>query len=143
MLVNFGGCESLSLVDYPEHPCITFFLRGCGRRCSWCHNKELQCGETYVSTDVLYELMSEATDFIEALVLSGGEPLDQMEACKEIAFDARSLGLLVGVHTASPEKLPELKGLIHYAWVSDPNKHPSQPGSHRAIFYDHGGGKYK
>jgi pyruvate formate lyase activating enzyme len=109
-------------------------------RCPWCHNKELQCGETYVRTDFIYDLMAEASEFVDAVVFSGGEPLDQIEAVFEMAFDAHTLGLLVGIHTAKPEKLPLLQGVIDYAWVSDPHIHPSQPGSHHAIWYDHGGG---
>lgn len=139
MQVNFGGVESLSTVDYPEHPCMTIFLRGCGLRCPWCHNKELQCGETFVDTEVIYSLMCEAMDFIEAVVFSGGEPLDQIEAVREMAFDAHTLGLLVGIHTAQPDKLKELPELVDYAWIADPHIHPAQPGSHRAIWYDHGG----
>ena len=139
MQFNFGGVESLSTVDYPEHAAITIFFRGCDRRCRWCHNKELLNGDTPVDVDVIFDLLDEASGFVSAVVLSGGEPLLQIEAAAEIASYAHSIGLKVGVHTAHPEKLPELKGLVDYAWVSDPTIHPKQPGSHRAIWYDHGG----
>ena len=89
--------------------------------------------------DVILDLLDEASGFVSAVVLSGGEPLLQIEAVAEIAQYAKTLGLKVGVHTAHPEKLVELKGLVDYAWVSDPNIHPAQPGSHRAVWYDHGG----
>lgn len=139
MQFNFGGVESLSTVEYPEHAAITIFFRGCGRRCPWCHNKELLNGDTPVDLDVIYDLLDDASGFVSAVVLSGGEPLDQMEAAIEIASYAKSIGLLVGVHTASPDDLQHIKHVLDYALISDPNIHPAQPGSHRAIFYDHGG----
>lgn len=139
MQFNFGGVESLSTVDYPGHAAITIFFRGCGRRCHWCHNKELLNGDTPIDVAVILDMLDEASGFVSAVVLSGGEPLDQIEAAQEIAAYARSIGLKVGVHTASPEKLPQMQPMVDYAWVSDPHIHPSQPGSHRAIWYDHGG----
>ena len=89
--------------------------------------------------DVILDLLDEASGFVTAVVLTGGEPLLQIEAVTEIASYAHAIGLKVGIHTAHPEKLGEIKGLVDYAWVSDPNIHPAQPGSHRAIWYDHGG----
>ena len=142
MLVNVGGVEALSTVDYPEHACMTIFLRGCERRCSFCHNKHLQCGETYVDIDLVFHAIDEATPFISAVICSGGEPLLQIEAVKEIATYAHNRGLKFGVHTASEDKLPEVKGYIDYAYISNPNVHPNKPGSHHAIWYDHGGREY-
>lgn len=139
MQFNFGGCESLSTVDYPGHAAIVIFFRGCGRRCPWCHNKELLNGETPIDISIVLDMLDDASGFVTAVVLSGGEPLDQPEAVDVLAQYAGVLGLKVGVHTASPEKLKDHEGMFDYAWVSDPNIHPAQPGSHRAIWYDHGG----
>lgn len=143
MQFNFAGVESLSTVDYPEHAAITIFFRGCGKRCKWCHNKEYLNGDTPVDIDVVLDLLDEASGFVSAVVLSGGEPLLQIEAVLEIAGYAQSIGLKVGIHTALPEELEKVKHKIDYAWVSDSNIHPKQPGSHRAIWYDHGGAKYE
>ena len=141
MQFNFGGVESLSTVDYPGHAAITIFFRGCDRRCKWCHNKELLNGDTPIDIDVILDLLDEASGFVSAVVLSGGEPLLQIEAVNEIATYAQSIGLKVGIHTAHPELLSQVV-VKDYAWVSDPHIHPSHSGSHRAIWYDHGGETY-
>jgi len=139
--VNLGGIVSLSMVDYPEHAAITIFFRGCSRRCKWCQNKEYLNGDTPVTIDSILNLIDDASGFVDALVLSGGEPLEQIEAALEIASYARALGLKVGVHTSRKDILDEYKGAFDYAWVSDPHIHPAQPGSHTAIWYDHGGAR--
>ena len=139
MQFNFGGVESLSTVDYPGHAAITIFFRGCEKRCRWCHNKELLNGDTPVDINVILDMLDDASGFVSAVVLSGGEPLLQIEAVIEIATYAHSLGLLVGVHTACPDDLQKVKHVLDYALVSDSTIHPGRPGSHRAIWYDHGG----
>ena len=96
-------------------------------------------GDTPIDINVILDMLDEASGFVSAIVLSGGEPLLQIEAVREIATYGRSLGLKVGVHTALPEELAKVKDVIDYAWVSDSTIHPSIPGSHRAIWYDHGG----
>jgi len=95
-------------------------------------------GDTPIDIDVVLDLLDEASGFVSAVVLSGGEPLMQIEAVNEIATYAQSIGLKIGIHTAHPELLSQVE-FKDYAWISDPNIHPAQPGSHRAIWYDHGG----
>jgi pyruvate formate lyase activating enzyme len=57
-----------------------------------------------------------ASKFIDAVILSGGEPLMQPAAVGEIAAYAKELGLLVGIHTNGvySERIKELseKGLL-------------------------------
>ena len=57
-----------------------------------------------------------ASKFIDAVIMSGGEPLMQPGAFEDIASYAKELGLLVGVHTngAYPDRISMLseKGLI-------------------------------
>ena len=128
MLVNLGGIVNLSLVDYPGHSCISIFLRGCDRRCDWCHNKTYQTGTTYVDINIIFQAIEEASVFCSACILSGGEPLLQVEAVKAIAAYAHSLGMLVGVHTSRPELLDSVQP-IDYAWIS------YSLTLHRAEFY--------
>jgi pyruvate-formate lyase-activating enzyme len=143
MQVNLGGIESFSTVDYPGHAALVVFLRGCDRRCSWCHNKGLQYGDTPVDIDIIFDLIDEASGFISAVVVSGGEPLiqDNIEATAGIVAYAKSLGLKAGVHTSYRERL-KLIGPIDYALVSNPDMHPKHVEAHRAIWYDHGGAEY-
>lgn len=128
MLVNLGGIVNLSMVDYPGHSCISIFLRGCDKRCPWCHNKSYQTGTTYVDINIIFQAIKEASMFCSACIISGGEPLLQVEVVKAIAAFAHSLGMLVGVHTSLPGSLDSVQP-IDYAWIS------YSLTSHRAEFY--------
>lgn len=140
MQINLGGIESFSTVDYPGHAAVVVFLRGCSRRCPWCHNKKLQYGETPVNIDVVFDLIDDASGFVGAVVVSGGEPLEEynIEATAAILAYARSLGLKAGVHTSYRDRL-KLIGPIDYAYVSNPEMHPKHVEAHTGIWFDHGG----
>jgi organic radical activating enzyme len=143
MQINLGAVQSLSMVDYPGEPCITIFLRGCNRRCSWCHNNGLQDGDTPVDINIVFDLLDEASGYISAVAVSGGEPLTEknIEATQAIAAYAHSIGMKVGIHTSYRDRIP-LVGPIDYAYVSNPDMHPKHVEAHRAIWYDHGGQEY-
>jgi pyruvate formate lyase activating enzyme len=95
-MINLGGIEPLSLVDYPGLPAMVVFFRGCPFRCEHCHNAELQTGCTPSTLAPVTEAMS---DMVDAVVISGGEPLLQPKAIKDIATIAKDSGFLVSVQT--------------------------------------------
>lgn len=123
--VNYGGVVFPSTVDYPGRSCITIFLRGCQRRCPWCHNKHLQEGETPVPIEYIYGLIRDASLYCSAVVISGGEPLDQIDACMAISAFARNLGMWVGVHTSRRDRAVEFNCWFDMMLISDPERDPS------------------
>ena len=46
-MVQIGGIQKFSTVDYPGHTCAAVFLIGCNMRCGYCHNPELVLPEQY------------------------------------------------------------------------------------------------
>jgi pyruvate formate lyase activating enzyme len=134
MMVNLGGTIPLSTVDWTGRACTVVFLRGCPLRCPFCHNFELQTGQSPVDFSALSRnirhiikgtsshlnqgqiTIEEATDqatakpLVSALVLSGGEPLMQPEASAALLRLARSLSLKTGLETCGyyPERLKNL-----------------------------------
>jgi pyruvate formate lyase activating enzyme len=131
MKVNLGGIVPLSTVDWPGRAAMVIFLRGCPLRCPYCHNHELQEGESLVEFSqianeikktksscsasdqtTLEEAFSIAMTkpFASSIIISGGEPLMQSEQTKAIARLAKGLGLEVGIETSGyyPNQLSEL-----------------------------------
>ncbi|MCX6669475.1 MAG: radical SAM protein [Methanothrix sp.] len=139
MKVNLGGIVPLSTVDWLGRASMVVFLRGCPLRCPHCHNRELQAGKSLVefhqvasrivsqikgemragkTSDSLPEQidLDEASErarskpFVDALVLSGGEPLLQSEPSARLFRLARSLDLATGLETSGcyPDRMEEL-----------------------------------
>jgi len=97
--VNFGGFIPISTVDWPGRAVCTVFLRGCPVRCDYCHNRHLQNGEDYRSTDEIIDLIRSTRIAVSGVVFSGGEPTQQGEVLCELARRAKNEGFLVGIHT--------------------------------------------
>lgn len=119
-----GGLISITTVDYPDHIASVVFLQGCPWRCRYCHNKHLQSilpSESLPWEDVL-DVLKSRRGFVEAVVFSGGEPLIQ-DALLDAIRDVRSMGFLVGLHTAGsvPSKLTQVISYID--WIGFDVKH--------------------
>ncbi|MDF0591036.1 anaerobic ribonucleoside-triphosphate reductase activating protein [Candidatus Methanocrinis natronophilus] len=121
MKVNFGGVVPLSTLDWTGVSSAVIFMRGCPLRCPHCHNAHLQSGEELEDIERIKNKIDEAEPFISALILSGGEPLIQLDACRAISSHAKEKGLLVGVETSGyyPDRLASLidDGLIDIVFL--------------------------
>jgi pyruvate formate lyase activating enzyme len=137
--VNLGGIVPLSTVDWKGRAALVVFLRGCPLRCPHCHNQKLQSGESVVAYHVIASrIVSQvkgvrlaagipahlsrqinlddasyracSKPFVDAFVLSGGEPLHQPFACARLFRLARSLHLATGLETSGfyPDRLEKL-----------------------------------
>ena len=139
MKVNLGGVVSLSTVDWMGSATTVVFFRGCPLRCPHCQNHELQEGENLVELhEVMSQIVSQvkgemkntstffdnsgqidlneacdrviANPFVNALVLSGGEPLMQPKQASAMFRVARDLGLNTGLETSGcyPDQLSKI-----------------------------------
>jgi pyruvate formate lyase activating enzyme len=137
--VNLGGIVPLSTVDWKGRAALVVFLRGCPLRCPHCHNQKLQSGESIVAYHVIASrIVSQvkgvrlaagipaqfssqinlddasyracSKPFVDAFVLSGGEPLGQLDACARLFRLAKSLHLDTGLETSGyyPDRLEKL-----------------------------------
>ena len=119
MKIFLGDIIPTSTLDWNGKVALVVFMRGCPLRCPYCSNARfIDITEDDVPEDtkkVKNEILR-ASKFIDAVVMSGGEPLMQPGAFEDIASYAKELGLLVGVHTngAYPDRIGALseKGLL-------------------------------
>ncbi|OPY29134.1 MAG: pyruvate formate lyase-activating enzyme 1 [Methanocella sp. PtaU1.Bin125] len=113
MQVCLGDIIPTSTLEWPGKVSLVVFFRGCPFKCPYCSNaKFIEPGEPVEIERVTGEI-SRAKDFIDAVVISGGEPFMQQVAFHEIARHARSLGLKVGAQTNGmyPDRISAAVGL--------------------------------
>ena len=70
------------------------WTQGCPHNCPGCHNPETHSYDNGILIDTEeIKKQLESLDIEEGLTLSGGDPLEQVEACLDIATHAKKLGL--------------------------------------------------
>ena len=76
--MNIKGMQKTSLIDYPGKIASVIFLGGCNLMCGFCHNADLVLSPEKIP-DIperdLFTFLEKRKGVIEAVVISGGEPL--------------------------------------------------------------------
>ncbi len=111
----FGG-SVISSVDYHGRIALAIFLSQCPLRCPYCQNGELLEDKSEKSLEEVFKLIDDSADFIDAVVISGGEPLVQYKEVLEIFKYTKKLGLETKLDTSGvySEKLEPLLDWIDY-----------------------------
>lgn len=110
--MNICGLQKLSMVDYPGKLAATVFTGGCNLRCPFCHNALLvtRLNESpRLDTDEVLAFLRSRRSLLDAVVLSGGEPLLQPGAADFLAA-VKDMGYLVKLDTNGcyPDALEEI-----------------------------------
>lgn len=110
--------QKLSLVDYPGCLCATVFTPGCNLRCPFCHNGSLVLSdEPNVNEQVVFDFFETRKKKLDAVCLSGGEPLLQ-KGVKEFFGKVKEMGFKTKLDTngTKPDYLKEIieSGLVDY-----------------------------
>lgn len=117
MLIS--GWMKTSMVDYPGKLSSVVFIQGCNMNCFYCHNKELiHPGKTSkVDETEIFDWLTKRKPFVEAVVVSGGEPSLQQDL-PEFLLKIKNMGLRTKLDTngTRPDVLEILiyKGLLDY-----------------------------
>ena len=72
------GVQGVSVIDYPGKIASILFLGACNFRCPFCHNVSLVDGYeslNYKNSEAVLEDLKKRKGFIDAVVITGGEPL--------------------------------------------------------------------
>ena len=114
------GLQKLSMVDYPGKLAATVFTGGCNLRCPFCHNALLvtRLGESpTITEEEVLSFLSGRKGLLDAMVLSGGEPLMHPDAI-DFLEKVRKLGFAIKVDTNGcyPDALKAIlaRGLADY-----------------------------
>jgi len=107
--MKIGGFQKTTLLDYPGHVAAIIWTVGCNFRCPFCYNTELveEKSELFSEEEILV-FLEKRKDFLEGLVISGGEPFLQTDL-KEFCKKVKKLGYKIKIDTNGtfPEKLKE------------------------------------
>lgn len=114
------GGTVISSVEFHGNMSLVIFMSKCPLACRYCHNVELLEDETEWSFEDVKEEIDSSADFLDAIVISGGEPLVQTEAVIEILQYVRRIGLKTKLDTSGiyPDKLKEILDLGLLDFVS-------------------------
>lgn len=120
MLARIAGVAKTSLLDWDGMVVATIYLQGCNLRCPFCHNPDLVPIKDDVDTvpwESLQEYLSENADFLDGVVITGGEPT-MNEDLPDLIRRIRALGLKVKLDTngTNPTMLQDLlrSGLLDF-----------------------------
>lgn len=110
------GGVIFSSLEYPGKVSLVIFTGGCLLRCPYCHNPEIIEGGENTSLQDIESEIDEALDFIDDVVITGGEPMIQTEDVCKILEYSRKKGLKTKLDTNGcyPDRLPEIIELVDY-----------------------------
>lgn len=107
MQINYAGKVPLSTVDWFGKAALVLFLNGCPLHCPNCHNAQLRERESFVSSAWLQDEISSIRQFLNHMVLSGGEPLAQPAACRMLIDYCHEVGYEIALETSGCYPLVE------------------------------------
>lgn len=126
----YGYLERPSLVDFPGRMAAVFFTSGCNFRCGFCHNASLlgQRGRQLPWERLASACAQFREQWVEAVVISGGEPTLWPELPRLVAF-FRQRGFAVKLDTngSNPEMLAQLLPQLAYVAMDIKCSHERYP----------------
>lgn len=112
------GATITSSIEYPKKMSFVIFLAKCPLSCPYCSNSELLNGGEEISLEEIIEKIDDSAFLSDAVVVSGGEPLVQLEDTIEILKYTREIGLNTKLDTSGvyPDRLRKVLdlGLVDY-----------------------------
>jgi len=138
--MHIAGLQKTSLIDYPGRISCVVFTQGCNFHCPYCHNPDLIPAKGHlplVEQNRVEALLEERNGFLEAVVITGGEPTihpDLAGFCDRIK--ALGYALKLDTNGSNPDGVNALidAGLVDYIAMdikTDPARYEgliSEPG---------------
>ena len=116
----YVGGSVISSVEFHGNMSLVIFMSKCPLACRYCHNVELLEDNTEKSFEEIRQEIDSSVDFLDAIVISGGEPLVQTDAVIEILQYVRQIGLKTKLDTSGiyPDHLKRILDLNLLDYVS-------------------------
>ena len=115
--MKFSGIRKTSLVDYPNKVASVLYAPGCNLRCPFCHNWRIAINPQppFLQEAVALEILDSRRKYVDAVVVTGGEPCMHKELPKFLA-KLKERGFLVKLDTNGffPDVLEECLASVDY-----------------------------
>lgn len=100
-IMQISGIQKNSFIDYPGKIAAVIFTPGCNLNCFYCHNKILLSQNAYknlLDTEEILKFLYDRKNFLDGVVISGGEPTLQARL-EEFIQNVKRMGYPVKLDT--------------------------------------------
>jgi pyruvate formate lyase activating enzyme len=115
--MKFCGIQKISLIDFPDKIASVLFTPGCNLRCGFCHNWRIAVDPQppFLQEATALELLDARKKYIDAIVVTGGEPCIHKELPKFLAkLKERGFSVKLDTNGFFPDTLEECLGSVDY-----------------------------
>jgi pyruvate formate lyase activating enzyme len=115
--MKFSGLQKISLIDYPNKVASVLFTPGCNLRCPFCHNWRIAVDPKppFLQETVALEILEARKRYVDAVVVTGGEPTMHKELPKFLAkLKERGFHVKLDTNGFYPEVLEECLPYVDY-----------------------------
>ncbi|MCW4010652.1 MAG: anaerobic ribonucleoside-triphosphate reductase activating protein [Candidatus Bathyarchaeota archaeon] len=115
--MKFSGIQKISLIDYPNKIASVLFTPGCNLRCGFCHNWRIAVDPQppFLQEATALELLEARKRYVDAVVVTGGEPCIHKELPKFLAkLKERGFSVKLDTNGFFPDVLEECLGSVDY-----------------------------
>jgi pyruvate formate lyase activating enzyme len=115
--MKFSGLQKVSLIDYPNKVASVLFTPGCNLRCGFCHNWRIAVDPKppFLQEAVAIEILESRKKYVDAVVVTGGEPCMHKELPKFLAkLKKRGFQVKLDTNGFYPEVLEECLAYVDY-----------------------------
>ena len=118
--MRIGGLIKQSLIDWEGRVTAVIFTQGCNFRCGYCHNPSLVLPELFSQNQKwteteLFSFLSKRQQWLDGIVISGGEPTLQPDLLPFIR-EIKRLGFAIKLDTNGTHPVL-LRELITGNWI--------------------------
>jgi len=115
--MKFSGLQKVSLIDYPNKVASVLFTPGCNLKCPFCHNWRIAMDPKppFLQEAVALRILESRKKYVDAVVVTGGEPTMHKELPKFLAkLKRRGFQVKLDTNGFYPEVLEECLPYVDY-----------------------------
>ncbi|MCL2711718.1 MAG: anaerobic ribonucleoside-triphosphate reductase activating protein [Methanomassiliicoccaceae archaeon] len=111
--MKIAGFLKTTLLDWDGMVACTVYLQGCNFTCPYCHNRDIVVSDnvTEIPEEQVLDYIKDNSDFLDGVVVSGGEPLMNKDIHKFLGkLKALNVKVKLDTNGSLPDVLDDLIG---------------------------------